>query len=115
MPRSGWEDRRAKWPDALKLQGRDAGKPVEEVYRNIQSLKRSNAGGLAMTMSLFAATLGVSCDYRHTEGQWDSDPKPTRNKGRRMLGLFAKAPEGAAPSGRVVLTQAPNKLCLKCL
>ncbi len=60
MPRAGWEDRLAKWPDSLKLGAADARKPAEEVYRNIQSLKGSSAGGLAMTMSVFAAALGVS-------------------------------------------------------
>jgi hypothetical protein len=108
MPRAGWEDRLAKWPDALKLKDADARKPVEEVYRNIQSLKGSSAGGLAMTMSVFSAALGVSCDYCHTEGQWDSDAKPAKNTARRMLGLFTEIPHYFESS------RQPSMQCYTC-
>jgi hypothetical protein len=93
MPRAGWEERLAKWPETLKLSDADAKKPAEEVYRNIQSLKGSAAGGLPMTMSVFAAALDVSCEYCHVAGQWDSDAKPAKKTARRMLGLFAEIPQ----------------------
>ncbi|HLK68081.1 MAG TPA: photosynthetic reaction center cytochrome c subunit family protein [Bryobacteraceae bacterium] len=92
MPRAGWEDRLAKWPENLKLAGGDAQKPAEQVYRNIQSLKGSPAGGLAMTMSVFAAALDVSCDHCHTVGDWGWDAKPAKQIARRMLGLFSEIP-----------------------
>jgi hypothetical protein len=88
MPRSGWEDRLANWPAKLKLADADAKRPAEEVYRNIQSLKGSAAGGLAMTMSVFAAALDVSCEYCHVADHWDSDAKAPKKTARRMLSLF---------------------------
>jgi Photosynthetic reaction centre cytochrome C subunit len=108
MPRASWEDRLAKWPGALKLEDGDARQPVEEVYRNIQSLKGSNAGGLAMTMSVFSAALGVSCDYCHTEGHWDSDAKPAKKMARRMLALFTEIPHYFESS------RQPSMQCYTC-
>jgi Photosynthetic reaction centre cytochrome C subunit len=108
MPRAGWEDRLANWPEALKLADADTRKPAEEVYRNIQSLKGSGAGGLAMTMSVFSAALGVSCDYCHIEGQWDSDARPAKKTARRMLGLFAEFPHYFESS------RQPSMQCYTC-
>ena len=92
MPRASWEDRLANWPEALKLKDEDAKKPAQEVYRNIQSLKNSPAGGLPMTMSVFAAALGVSCEHCHVPGRWDSDAKPAKSTARLMLRLFDEIP-----------------------
>jgi hypothetical protein len=92
MPRASWEDRLAKWPEALKLKQEDAKKRAPEVYRNIQSLKDSPAGGIPMTMSIFAGALDVSCEYCHVPGHWDSDEKTAKNTARRMLRLFSEMP-----------------------
>jgi hypothetical protein len=108
MPRASWQDRLANWPESLKLGDADAGKPAEEVYRNIQSLKGSSASGVAMTMSVFAGALGVSCDYCHIEGQWDSDAKPTKKTARTMLGLFAEIPNYFESS------RQPSMQCYTC-
>jgi hypothetical protein len=108
MPRASWQDLLAKWPASLKLSEADARKPAEEVYRNIQSLKGSGAGGLAMTMSVFAGALGVSCDYCHIEGEWESDARAAKRTARTMLGLFAEIPRYFESS------RQPGMQCYTC-
>jgi hypothetical protein len=92
MPRASWQDRLDKWPDALKLSAEDAKRPAREVYRNVLSMPNSPAGSFAMTMSVFAGALGVSCDYCHVAGRWDSDDKPAKRTARLMLRLFDEIP-----------------------
>lgn len=92
MPLTSWQDRLEKWPEALKLSEEDAKKPAREVYRNVLSMPNSPAGSLAMTMSVFAGALGVSCDYCHVPGRWDSDDKPAKQTARLMLRLFDQIP-----------------------
>ena len=92
MPRAGWEDRIAKWPESLKLSAEDAKKPAREVYRNVPAMASAPAGGFAMTMSVFAAALGVSCDHCHVVGHWESDDKEAKRMARVMLRLFDEIP-----------------------
>jgi hypothetical protein len=108
MPRASWEDRLSKWPDALKLSAEDAKKPAREVYRNVPSMANAPAGGFAMTMSVFAAALGVSCDHCHVPGHWESDEKPAKQTARRMLRLFSEIPEYFESS------RQPNMQCYTC-
>jgi Photosynthetic reaction centre cytochrome C subunit len=108
MPRASWEGRLANWPEALKLKDDEAKKPAQEVYRNIQSLKDSPAGGLPMTMSVFAAALGVSCDHCHVPGRWDSDAKPAKATARLMLRLFSEIPTYFEAS------RQPSMQCYTC-
>ena len=108
MPRASWEDRLANWPEALKLNEEDAKKPAQEVYRNIQSLKNSPAGGIPMTMSVFAGALDVSCDYCHVPGRWDSDAKPAKVTARLMLRLFSEMPKYFEAS------RQPGMQCYSC-
>jgi hypothetical protein len=108
MPRAGWETRLANWPEPLKLAEADAKKPAEEVYKNIQSLKGSAAGGLAMTMSVFAAALDVGCDYCHVAGHWESDEKQPKKTARIMLTLFPEV-NRFFDAGR-----KPNMQCYTC-
>jgi hypothetical protein len=81
MPRAGWEERLAQWPESLRLSPEDAKKPRREVYKNIRITPDAPAGGVPMTMSVFAAALGVSCDHCHVPGRWESDEKPAKNTG----------------------------------
>ncbi len=108
MPREGWQDRLAKWPESLKLSDADAKKPAEQVYRNIQSLKGSAAGGLAMTMSVFAAALNVGCEHCHVAGEWDSDAKPAKQTARKMIGLFKEI------AGYYEANNQPSMQCYSC-
>jgi hypothetical protein len=45
-----------------------------------------------MTLSVFARALGVSCDYCHAPGRWDSDDKPAKRTARLMLRVFDQIP-----------------------
>jgi hypothetical protein len=108
MPRAGWEERLAKWPDALKLSSEDAKKPAREVYRNVQAMANAPAGGFAMTMSVFAAALGVSCDHCHVPGHWESDDKEAKRTARVMLRLFDEIP------GYFEKSRQPGMQCYTC-
>jgi Photosynthetic reaction centre cytochrome C subunit len=108
MPRASWQERLDKWPEALKLSAEDAKKPAREVYQNVPLMGNSAAGGLAMTMSVFAGALGVSCDYCHVPGRWDSDEKAAKKTARVMLGLFTEVPTYFEKS------RQPGMQCFTC-
>ena len=92
MPRASWQEIFDKWPADLKLSAEDAKRPAREVYRNVQSMPDSAAGSFQMTMSVFSAALGVSCDHCHVAGSWASDEKPAKRTARTMLELFDEMP-----------------------
>jgi hypothetical protein len=92
MPREGWQDQLAHWPEALKLSREDARKPAGEVYRNLRVLATVPAGSIAMNMSIYGAALGVTCEHCHVPGEWASDEKAAKRTARKMLGLFTEIP-----------------------
>jgi hypothetical protein len=92
MPRESWQAVLAKWPAELKLSEEDAKKPRREVYKNIQTAPDTPAGGLPMAMSIYTAVLGVTCEYCHVPGRWESDEKAPKRTVRTMLGLFDEMP-----------------------
>lgn len=108
MPPASWQDQLKKWPEALKLSDEDAKKPAREVYRNVRSMGSAPAGSFAMTMSVFAGALGVSCDYCHVADRWDSDDKPAKRTARVMLRLFDEIPTYFEKS------RQPSMQCYTC-
>jgi len=66
-----------------------AEKTVEQVFKNIQTLKGMPASQLYATMNFMKASLGVDCQYCHVRNAqvWDfaSDTKPAKNAARRMI------------------------------
>jgi len=59
-------------------------KTAEQVYKNIQTLKGVPAGQVQQAMALFTGSLGVKCNYCHTN-PFDKDDKPTKQTARRMI------------------------------
>ena len=59
-------------------------KSAEQVYRNIQALKGVPAAQLQQVMALFTGSLGVKCNYCHTN-PFDKDDKPAKQTARRMI------------------------------
>jgi hypothetical protein len=108
MPREGWQDRLAHWPDALKLSPEDAREPASEVYKNIQLMTKAPAGSLPTNMSIYASALGVSCDYCHVPGDWESDEKPAKRTARRMITMFTEFPKYFEGS------RQPSMQCYTC-
>lgn len=73
-----------------------ADKPIEQTRKNIQVLKGLKESELYRTMNFMAVSLGEECDFCHVvkgrdpkNGQriweWESDEKPEKQAGRRML------------------------------
>jgi photosynthetic reaction center cytochrome c subunit len=67
-----------------------AEKPVEQVFKNIQTLKGMPASQLYPTMNFMKASLGVDCQFCHVrsaQGDWDfaADTKPAKNAARKMI------------------------------
>jgi len=67
-----------------------AEKTVEQVFKNIQTLKGLPASQIYATMNFMRASLDVECQYchlRNAQGNWDfaSDAKPTKEAARRMI------------------------------
>lgn len=46
----------------------------------------------ALTMSVYAASLGVECDHCHVVGDWANDTKPPKTTALRMEELFDEIP-----------------------
>src|SRR5262245_17031506 len=64
------------------------GRPAEQVYKNIQTLKGSmTAGRLMIVMKMFSKSLGVDCNHCHVQGEFEKDDKPAKETARRMLRL----------------------------
>jgi hypothetical protein len=59
-------------------------KPAEQVYKNIQALKGVPASQLQQVMALFTGSLGVKCNYCHTN-PFEKDDKPAKQTARRMI------------------------------
>lgn len=67
-------------------------KPAEQAFKNIQVLKGMPSSQLRPTMAFIAASLGVRCDYCHTN-PWDSDAKPTKKIAREMILMMRRINE----------------------
>ena len=48
--------------------------------------------GLALTMSVYASSLGVECTHCHVEDGWASDDKPAKATARKMAAMFSELP-----------------------
>ena len=79
-----------------RAQAQQADKPIEQTRKNIQVLKGLKESELYRTMNFMAVSLGEECDFCHVvkgrdpkNGQriweWESDEKPEKQAGRRML------------------------------
>ena len=74
-----------------------ADKPVEQTRKNIQVLKGLPESQLFILMNLVSTSLGVTCEYCHVKNPgknpqtgdenwaWESDAKPKKLVGRRMI------------------------------
>lgn len=77
-------------------QAQQADKPIEQTRKNIQVLKGLRESELYRVMNFMAVSVGEECDFCHVvkgrdpkNGQriweWESDEKPEKQAGRRML------------------------------
>ena len=60
-------------------------KMAEEVYKNIQVFKGMPAPDVMNAMHSFTRSLGVRCEFCHTEGAFDKDDKPEKQTARKMV------------------------------
>lgn len=73
--------------DELGKKGENDKRPVEQVYKNIQTLKGMPAGRWMMLMTMFSKSLGVDCTHCHVTEEFEKDDKPAKQIARKMLGL----------------------------
>lgn len=64
--------------------------PAEQVFKNIQVLQGMRAGDLQGAMSFIAGSLGVDCDYCHTQA-FESDKQPAKLRAREMIRMVRRA------------------------
>ena len=73
-----------------------ADKPIEQTRKNIQVLKGLRESELYRVMNFMAVSIGEECDFCHVvkgrdaktgqrDWEWESDAKPEKQTGRRML------------------------------
>ena len=60
---------------------------------------------LALTMSVYAASLGVDCSHCHVAGDWTAASKPPHEMVKRMLPIFDLIPEYFDRAVRMPRTQ----------
>ena len=59
--------------------------PAEQVFQNIELFKGMPAGRVLRIMEMaFSPALGVTCDFCHVEGKWESDDKDKKTIARKM-------------------------------
>ena len=61
------------------------GKTAEQVYKNVQVLKSTQADQLISAMQFISASLGVRCDHCHDEHAFDKDDKKPKQAARQMI------------------------------
>jgi len=61
---------------------------ADQVYKNIQVLKGIPADQLMPSMQFMTASLGVQCDYCHSENAFEKDDKETKQKARKMMRMM---------------------------
>jgi len=63
----------------------DAPKTAEQAYKNIQVLKGTPADQVVPTMQFISNSLGVECEFCHTQGAFDKDDKKPKDVARKMI------------------------------
>ena len=86
---------------AIPLTDEQAVKSAEEVFRNVQILKKAPAGRFPVIMAAFSNALGVKCSFCHNEMDYATDGVNKRTA-RTMLRMVSGAiqqyyPEGTSP------------------
>jgi photosynthetic reaction center cytochrome c subunit len=64
-------------------------KKAEEVFKNIQVLKKAPADELIPTMEFISSSLGVECGFCHVEGHFEKDDKRPKRTARSMIRMVA--------------------------
>ncbi|HEX8090586.1 MAG TPA: c-type cytochrome, partial [Blastocatellia bacterium] len=68
-------------------------KPVEQAFKNIQTLKGLPGSQLFSVMQFMAVSLGVRCDYCHVKTgnnwEWEKDDKQEKQTARKMIQMTA--------------------------
>ena len=77
-------------------------KTTEQVYKNIQVFKGLPASQLEPTMAFISGSLGVKCNYCHTN-PFDKDDKATKQTARRMMRMVFELNKGSF-SGETAVT-----------
>ena len=77
-------------------------KSAEQAYKNIQVFNGLPASQLQIVMTFMAGSLGVRCNYCHTN-PFDKDDKPTKQTARRMIQMVFDINRGNF-SGRDAVT-----------
>ena len=81
---------------STSAQAPPADKPIEQTRKNIQVLKGLRESELYRVMNFMAVSIGEECDFCHVvkgrdpksgqrDWEWESDAKPEKQAGRRML------------------------------
>jgi hypothetical protein len=77
------------------------GKTAEQVYKNIQVFQGIPAAELEPTMAFISGSLGVKCNYCHTN-PFDRDEKPTKQTARRMIRMVFDLNKGSFSGAKAV-------------
>ena len=71
-----------------------SGKSADQVYKNIQVLKRIPSDQLIPAMEFITASLGVECGFCHVERHFDQDDKKPKQTARQMMQMMLAINQG---------------------
>jgi hypothetical protein len=71
----------------------DPNKPAGEQFKNVQILKEVPSGQFIQYMRAFNASLGVTCEFCHVDGDRSADTKPEKLMARKMITMTHKINE----------------------
>jgi hypothetical protein len=72
---------------AISVVHQEPAKKAEDQFKNIQSFKGAAASEIVPAMQFMSASLGVDCDFCHTQKGFDSDEKKEKGAARKMIAM----------------------------
>lgn len=89
--------------------------PAEEVFKDIQVLRRIPAGRLLKIMDIgFSRSLGVTCTHCHVIGRWESSDKTEKQVARQMWDMTRTINAGLLTKISGLKSAEPTINCTTC-
>ena len=116
MHRKGVDVLQAAALAKLKEQIKDReNEPATAVFKNIQTMKNSQAGRLLAVMEFgYARSLGVTCTHCHTPDKWESEDKPQKQIARDMSSMVTTINRELLKNIKNLKSEAPIVNCTTC-
>lgn len=97
-----------------QIKGRE-NEPATAVFKNIQTMKNTNAGRLLAVMEMgFARSLGVNCTHCHVPDKWESEEKTQKQTARDMSAMVSTLNRDLLKNIKNLKSEMPIVNCTTC-